>query len=818
MATGGDMRRLLLDDGDASVPPLYARAAAPPQPTAFASAVAAARPRGGGSRRPKERANAAIGDSSSSSADGATPSAIASTSAIAAALGNATVADDTPSADVETADNSRNTATMLSDSQTEREIAEFGRVLDDMLARVTCRELVRKTAEFMKAHPQHAMRFQFKIKQRAQCESARQFQAKLMLFYVLHEFLKSFQGDELRAIQRQWFQTVDEILHACVRDMRNIDDGRKRIFKTLARWEELKLYPHKIKGWKSLVLGEAKPRRGPMRLPRSEAERLAEAPDQLQQFPPPPTAAQLQIDRSTYPYLFERADFVTKLELKQHWRCTAVAFIDVLSQCLMLSRDVSFTASIFFHRVFDRGIYAQERFKVAAACLFLAAKASSKRMKLLRMVRTMHEILEAPLMAGDEEILELERMQLLYYEIEVLQGINFDLTTEMPFFFLRRTLDQMPDKFWLPVCLTVSPQFLAEAAAYIACRNNDRIFSFKWCLEDAKGAVLTERLAKEVLKEYRTLMEWKKGQRINFERLQSTAGASGGAGAWSVKDVFKAQQGGLRIDATRIQVEVEYTKRGVNESKEIIVSNVGGGRPSAAARGRDDPRAAPPRGSGQRGSWRDSDARGDVKDEPRSSAKYDDDRSRDRTWSRNGRSPSSRDARSTSSRYDSGSQKSRDRGDTNDRNRRRERSPRRGGGGSSSSSSYQRGDSQSRSREQERPRERERDRDREREWERERSRRSHSLSPRASGSSSSKKRKRSAASSARSESRSPSRSRSHSHSRGRSSSYYARSEQHGSSSGSYSRDRSNAKADWRSGGDQYSAKSKAKTKYEGHDK
>lgn len=52
-----------------------------------------------------------------------------------------------------------------------------------------------------------------------------------MLFYVLHEFLKSFHGDDLRAIQRQWFPTVDEILHACVRDMRNLDDGRKRIFK-----------------------------------------------------------------------------------------------------------------------------------------------------------------------------------------------------------------------------------------------------------------------------------------------------------------------------------------------------------------------------------------------------------------------------------------------------------------------------------------------------------------------------------------------------------------------------------------------------------
>lgn len=67
--------------------------------------------------------------------------------------------------------------------------------------------------------------------QRAFSDATRQFQAKLMLFYVLHEFLKSFQGEQLLAIQREWFQTVDDILHACVRDLRNNDDGRKRLFK-----------------------------------------------------------------------------------------------------------------------------------------------------------------------------------------------------------------------------------------------------------------------------------------------------------------------------------------------------------------------------------------------------------------------------------------------------------------------------------------------------------------------------------------------------------------------------------------------------------
>ncbi|GLD95973.1 hypothetical protein PINS_up004651 [Pythium insidiosum] len=120
---------------------------------------------------------------------------------------------------------------MLSDSAWEREIATFGRILDDLLARVSNRELVKQTADYMRAYPQHSLRFQIKMKQRAVGDAARQFQSKLMLFYVFHEFLKSFQGEALRLVQREWFQTVDEILHACVRDTKNGDDGRKRILK-----------------------------------------------------------------------------------------------------------------------------------------------------------------------------------------------------------------------------------------------------------------------------------------------------------------------------------------------------------------------------------------------------------------------------------------------------------------------------------------------------------------------------------------------------------------------------------------------------------
>ena len=64
-----------------------------------------------------------------------------------------------------------------------------------------------------------------------------------MLFYVLHEFLKSFEGERLQQVQREWFQTVDEVLNACTREIRhgekrNSEENRKRVFKVHGAMEK----------------------------------------------------------------------------------------------------------------------------------------------------------------------------------------------------------------------------------------------------------------------------------------------------------------------------------------------------------------------------------------------------------------------------------------------------------------------------------------------------------------------------------------------------------------------------------------------------
>nr|CCA18427.1 conserved hypothetical protein [Albugo laibachii Nc14] len=355
-----------------------------------------------------------------------------------------------------------------------------------------------------------------------------------MLFYVLHEFFKHFQHDSLEyeRIQREWFQTVEDVLYGCVRETKNIDDGKKRLFKTLARWEELDLYPSKMKTWKSIVLGEIKPKRAPIRLPRNEAERLAEYfameaentsevvnGNLIPAKHDSASANVIDLNRSTCPYLYERKDLELQCEARKQWRLTAIAYIDVLGQCLVLNRDIVLTACSYFHRIFDCGIYAQERFKVAAACLFLAAKAASKRMKLIRMVRTMHDILERPLMMGDEDKLELERLQLLHYELQVLQGIQYELTVDMPFYHLRRLLEGIPSK----------------------------------C---------------DVLKEYRSLCAWKRMQERSFNDLVNWGREHGK----DKVEAFAAQRGGLNLVLGKIRNEDEFTKSqagGRSESRNV---------------------------------------------------------------------------------------------------------------------------------------------------------------------------------------------------------------------------------------------------------
>ncbi|RHY28663.1 hypothetical protein DYB32_005789 [Aphanomyces invadans] len=323
--------------------------------------------------------------------------------------------------------------------------------LDELLERLLEKHIdpsiVAQTAQWMAAHDAFSLQVQIKLRAFALSDRTKSFNHKVMLFYVLHEFLKigapvvdteappsrkqprlSTSFDAVRRTRHvEWMATVEHILHACVResyrDMKPVEEHRKKLLKTLARWDELGIYRGKLKEWKKIVLGEIKVRKAPQRILQDVVNPHDKEGLDLRR----------ELHRGNIAWFYEPTEFRSPRAKLRHWRFTGVAFIDTLGRCLGLEAHIVVAAMSYYQTLFKRGFYAKERFKMAAAALFLSAKASSQRMKLLRMVHVMHYVLETPLVTGDEEKEEIERLHLLHYELQVLQGIEFNLTIALPY-------------------------------------------------------------------------------------------------------------------------------------------------------------------------------------------------------------------------------------------------------------------------------------------------------------------------------------------------------------------------------------------------
>ncbi|ETV66786.1 hypothetical protein, variant 2 [Aphanomyces astaci] len=371
-------------------------------------------------------------------------------------------------------------------------------LLDRLLQKHIDPIIVSQTAQWMAAHDALSVQVQIKLRAFALSDRTKSFNHKVMLFYVLHEFLKigapvvdvpsrkqstAASFDAVRRTRHmEWMATVEHILHACVReyasvrdsykprDMKPIEDHRKKLLKTLGRWDELGIYRGKLKEWKKVVLGEVKVRKAPPRILQNVVAPFDKEGLDLRR----------ELDRGNIAWFFEPVEFRSPRAKLRHWRFTGAAFIDTLGRCLGLEAHVVVAAMSFYQTLFKRGFYAKERYKLAAAALFLSAKASSQRMKLLRMVHVMHYVLETPLVTGDEEKEELERLHLLHYELQVLQGIEFDLTIALPFDAFAAAAAAFPpavkdaafvalkELYWTKMCIEFPVKTLAAAAWYIA--------------------------------------------------------------------------------------------------------------------------------------------------------------------------------------------------------------------------------------------------------------------------------------------------------------------------------------------------------------
>ncbi len=302
---------------------------------------------------------------------------------------------------------------------------ELQQMCELLIAKNSNRSIVAKVAMWIAEHAKDPWTVYIQVKLRTwiTSERMRNFNQKIMLLYVLHEFLKipCASVNEKKARQRIWMETVEHIVHTCVREMHlksgssssSSDENKKKLLKTLARWEELGIFVGKVREWKRVVVGDVKPRKVPPKILVSDSSSRKNGGESratltIDPFDKEGLNLHVSLNRLNLPCLVEdhspppptNAHRQRVAKRKRHWRFTGAAFIDALGQCLGMQQHVVVTAMHFYHRVFERGIYAMERYKVAGACLFLAAKASSQRMRLLRMVHAMHYILETPLQTG----------------------------------------------------------------------------------------------------------------------------------------------------------------------------------------------------------------------------------------------------------------------------------------------------------------------------------------------------------------------------------------------------------------------------------
>ncbi|EQC25773.1 hypothetical protein SDRG_16369 [Saprolegnia diclina VS20] len=412
-------------------------------------------------------------------------------------------------------------------------LAELDVLLMQLIEKHPNRNVVALTAAWIAAHALEPWTVYIQIKLRTWIsgDRARTFNNKLMLFYVIHEFLKTpTPPAERKARQHAWTGTVEHIFLTCIRDMdesRKVEENKKKLFKTLGRWEELGIFRAKLRDWRRFITGEARPRKPPQKML---------LPGAMDPFDRDGMNLQMSVHRLNLPSLME-VQYASLSDKKRHWRFTGVAFIDALSHALGLPPHIVVTAMHYFHTLFDKGFYARERYKIAAACLFLAAKASSQRMRLLRMVHVMHYILETPLQYGDEEKEELERMHLLHYELQVLRGVSYDLTIDLPYCHLYQLVSKLPpscssevgdvskvilrELFWTTMCIDYSAVHLAQASIVIACHIKQTRCESAW-LSDKQHAAMVPLQRTTMLEQYMQLHAWKTQQTRLFQAATAT--------------------------------------------------------------------------------------------------------------------------------------------------------------------------------------------------------------------------------------------------------------------------------------------------------
>jgi len=132
-------------------------------------------------------------------------------------------------------------------------------------------------------------------------------------------------------------------------------------------------------------------------------------------------------------WLFRR-QFIEENDQKNGrlYRSKSIWFIEDLGAAAKLERKVTSTASVYFHRFFlFHSFTTHDRFTVAVACIFLAAKVEESAIRLKDIVHKYYEVRHHGIFPDETTVREFHKKVILIERL-VLNTLNFDLYVTHP--------------------------------------------------------------------------------------------------------------------------------------------------------------------------------------------------------------------------------------------------------------------------------------------------------------------------------------------------------------------------------------------------
>ncbi|KAL0856806.1 hypothetical protein Bca101_061960 [Brassica carinata] len=183
------------------------------------------------------------------------------------------------------------------------------------------------------------------------------------------------------------------------------------------------------------------------------------------------------------------------------------SFLRDLGSRFNLHQATIATAMVFCHRFFLRQSHAKnDRWTIAALCLFISAKIESTRLSLKTLIIASNEILHEKVIAAEQKQEVFEQYKELYLSGEklVLTTLNFDLNVDLPYDILIKAMQKyildestqaefpsvawkfVQDSLWTTLWLQYQPRQIAGGAFFLTAKHikmDVQSNGARWCQE-----------------------------------------------------------------------------------------------------------------------------------------------------------------------------------------------------------------------------------------------------------------------------------------------------------------------------------------------